>query len=133
MNSNKLMALLASSVVLIAVLAGLALLGTPADERLQRLDQRRLNDLQLLANTVERHAQRNGYLPASLNSLVDGQLLDLMPVDPETGADYDYAITGERHYRLCANFSSASRESASQAFWIHSAGRACFEFETQIQ
>lgn len=133
MNSNKLIALLASSVMLLAVLAGLILLGAPSEERLQRLDQHRLADLQVLTDTVEGYARRNGYLPTRLESLVDGQLLDVMPVDPETGVAYDYAITGERNYRLCATFSTASRDSTPQGFWTHPAGRACFEFDTQIQ
>ena len=74
---------------LIAV-KGLYLSGAPAEQRLLRMDERRIRDLNQLANAVQIYWQQQDELPANLNLLLDGQRLKEMPVDPASGMAYRY-------------------------------------------
>lgn len=128
MSGNRLFALVASATVIVAVAAGLYLAGSPEDERLRRLDEIRVNDLMNLNAAIDSHIRRNNFMPGDLASVVDGrQLLDL-PVDPESGAEYEFAQIDSGSYQLCANFSAPYTGNAELSFWAHPAGRSCFTF-----
>lgn len=128
-SHHKLIAMLASIVVLVAVLAGLFLAGSPSDERLRRLDAIRIQHLQELNAAIDLQIRRNNFMPASLVDAVDGQRLTMLPTDPEYDTHYDYAQINSSSYALCAVFSAASAAEAATDFWAHPAGRACFTFQ----
>lgn len=128
MSANRLMAIVSSIAVALVVGVGLYLGGTPAEQRLYRLDERRVNHLNQLSFAVQRRWNSDGSLPQSLEALVDGQLMSKLPVDPETGAEYGYEITSENQYRLCAVFSRPGRGDTGGDFWAHEAGYQCFSF-----
>lgn len=123
MTTNKLFALGSSVVVIVALLAGIILIGSPMDERLRRLDQQRINDLRMLSNIISQSYRVEGRLPDDLAELVNGLQLSQIPTDPETQAQYGYELTANDSFRLCAQFSAPSQQ---DEFWSHTAGQHCF-------
>lgn len=129
MTVNRIVAIACVVVVIMAAIAGLYLSGSPAEQRLLRMDERRVRDLHNLANAIQFYWQEQDALPASLRDVVDGRRLDRLPVDPNTRREYDY-LPQENAFRLCANFDRASPANDQVEFWSHPAGRHCFEFDT---
>lgn len=138
--------LAACGVLLIAgsVTLGFAMAGSPVTARLHRLDEKRVEDLRaihrdILAMTTRRRGD-NGTLemtralPKTLEEIAEfqagkeaGHRLDL--VDPETGEQYAYTVTGETTYELCATF-RFSRDKKHDMFWNHPEGKHCYQFNT---
>ena len=133
MNLPRVAALASAAVVTVAIVTGLYLSGTPAQQRQYRIDERRIQDLTRLSSTLEIHWRRTGRLPAELAQLVDGQRLREMPTDPETAAQYSYEILDSNKYQLCADFTAPSEENRGANFWAHEAGRWCYRFELETQ
>ena len=52
----------------------------------------------------------------------------LIPDPPRTGSGYVYEPDSDNTYRLCANFSKPSFNSAPNDFWAHELGYQCFSF-----
>jgi hypothetical protein len=130
MNTTRLLTIVSSATVIIAVVAGLYLSGSPGEQRLLRLDERRVSDLLRLSFTISNYWDETARLPAELAALVDGQRLRSVPKDPQSGAAYTYEIADVDSYRLCAEFARASLETVSGDFWAHPAGPHCFELST---
>ena len=114
-----------------AVVAGLAVVGSPAEARLKRLDERRVTDLQTLNNLLNQYWSRHKALPASLDEALNSAGWASSTRDPVTGELYPYRIVEGRRYELCATFDRASDQppSTSAPFWSHSSGRQCFPME----
>jgi hypothetical protein len=69
-----------------------------------------------------------------------------MPLDPETGAPYEYKKTGDLSFEMCASFARESADTMKGEYysqilglknadvWEHGAGRACFtrEIDTNL-
>ena len=123
-------------VVAIAVVWGFVLVGSPGTTRLQRLDQRRLDDLQTIFREIQSLCHDEDIkdrlkrpLPESLEQLATlarDERINLL--DPETGQRYRYTVKSETTYELCATF-SLSRDSDSNVFWNHPAGEHCFTID----
>jgi len=126
-------AIAAALAVIGAVVAGLIVLGPPREQRAERLDDRRIEDLRGIAGAVDLHWTRDGRLIDSLEE-VKAELQTSSDRDPETGEPYVYEPLGADRYRLCATFSRASpteRDPRRRDFWRHAAGRQCFELEAE--
>lgn len=95
-------------VVLVAVVAGFFVVGSPREGRLQRFDERRVSDLQQLQSEILRYWQSKSRLPANLVDLKDDIAGFAPPVDPQTGVSYTYTIKGETSFSLCATFAKPS-------------------------
>lgn len=113
--------------VVVAVIAGLLITGSPAEQRLRRLDEQRVAELRQLASAAQRRWQLEQRLPAA-DELVDGALLTRLPTDPATDQPYEYRITGPRQFEVCATFDRPSRVEPADDFWFHEAGHRCFSF-----
>ncbi|MHC5009099.1 MAG: hypothetical protein ACYTGF_17270 [Planctomycetota bacterium] len=122
-----------SIVVLGAVVWGVTLAGTPSTARVQRFDQRRLNDLQTIFREVQSLCRDPDIkdelkrpLPATLDELAALARSERISLtDPETGERFIYTVKDGTTYELCATFSSA-RDSDVAVFWNHPPGRHCF-------
>jgi hypothetical protein len=128
MTVNRIVAIASSAVVIGAIVTGLYLGGSPSEQRLVRMDERRVQDLNRLANAVQVYWQQQEELPTELNQLLDGQRLKEMPVDPASGTAYRYIPQDDR-FELCASFDRSTLDSERMAFWQHPAGEHCFAFE----
>ena len=130
----------ASIVVLAVVTIGLYLNGSPLDVRRERLDQQRVSDLRAISNALDQTARSpGGALPAALSGLDrDERWAYLRTRDAVTGETYEYRVTGDRSYELCAQFDAAGAGTAYEtspenSFWQHAAGRHCFAFTVRPQ
>jgi hypothetical protein len=120
-------------VVAAAVAWGFVLVGSPASRRLARFDEQRLEDLRTIAREIqglvvdpEDKKKLKQPLPKTLAEAASrAQNERLNARDPETGEAYEYRVTGEATYELCATFSQA-RDRDALVFWNHAAGRHCF-------
>jgi hypothetical protein len=128
MNVQRVAGIASLAVVVMAVVAGLVTIGSPAEQRLLRRDEQRVNGLTQLARRAELQWTREQRLAASAVELVD-QYLTRLPTDPATREPYEYRVTGPRTFEVCGAFERPSRPELAGDFWFHEAGRHCFAFE----
>ena len=81
MNVERIAAVGSVVVVGAAVVTALLVAGSPAEQRLLRLDEQRVGDLRQLSYAAENRWAELGTLPAAASQLVDGQYLSRLPVD----------------------------------------------------
>jgi hypothetical protein len=129
------LAIAATVVVVVTVASALIAIGPPAQQRRLAMDARRAQDLLMIASAIDIRVGRGEKLPAALADL-DGAAQWLSIKDPESAAPYGYAVTGDRTYRLCAVFATATRagdpgEGGGRGEWSHPAGRYCFGRNTR--
>lgn len=128
---------LAVLVVASAVVAAFMILGSPAEQRLLRFDERRIEDLNSLRFSVDGFWRANRRLPASLEEAVRREAATaVVPADPETGEAYGYRVLGEQQFELCATFArelSAETGGLAPQPWLHPAGRHCFSLEPRTR
>lgn len=123
--------LLGAFIAVLAVVAiGVALrqVGSPAEARLRRLDERRVSDLDEIAGSLDRFWTASQRLPASLEEAARGGGASV-PRDPETGEPYAYRAVDDRRYEICATFARSSNEVPAMhqpPFRAHASGRQCF-------
>lgn len=131
----------ASVLVLIGVIGGFFITGSPFTQRLVRFDEARIADLSTLQGQIVNYWQQKNALPSSLDALRDDISGFVPPHDPETGAAYEYKKTGDLSFELCATFSTELTNSVSPkgyirtpfapygapgGTWNHGKGRVCF-------
>lgn len=129
MTVNRIAALATSVAVIVTIVAGLFLAGSPSEQRMARFDKERLSDLRYISNSVERYWRERHRLPEDLSELADGIIVTRIPMDPESGASYSYEITAKDAYRVCAVFDGRSADPEADGFWAHERGRHCFQFD----
>ncbi|HLO76777.1 MAG TPA: hypothetical protein VK196_10025 [Magnetospirillum sp.] len=128
------------TIAVVAVVAGITVIDSPAETREQKLDAQRVADLRRIAFAVDAQLRKTGTLPANLNALKTAdQVNSFQLADPVTAEPYDYKTTGPRSYQLCATFSrptpmnDGDRDpNRTPEFWNHSAGRHCFSVEVAM-
>jgi hypothetical protein len=112
-----------------AVVAGIFVLGSPATQRERRLDQRRVEDLGDIANTIELYYLQHKRLPQALDA--DGPEYRRVPRDPATTQPYEYRVIDAERYEVCAVFQQPLEEGS--VFWRHGVGRQCFTRRARMQ
>jgi hypothetical protein len=128
-ENRKLLATVVTAAVLVAIVIGLYLAGSPAEARLLRLDDRRVDDLRSISSALAEYRRGRGHLPPTLDSLplAIGDAPKLR--DPVTLQPYTYEVTGDSSYSLCAEFarrSPSERDGRYEAAWRHLPGHFCF-------
>ena len=127
-------------VVVLAVVYGIFLAGSPITQRLLQSDQIRTSNLQQISFALDEYWARNQKLPETLEGLQDSRYYFVESIaDPITKEPYEYRVLGEKQYELCATFDLASTESGAglrfpskvSKVWEHGVGRICFELEIQ--
>jgi len=123
---------IAIAAVFAAIVAGFIMVGPPSEARARKLDERRVEDLRQLANTVDLYRARQGSLPAMLDQAV--RQIDGEPRDPVTGRSYPYRVVDADKYELCADFQrptdTVAQGGPQPGFWTHLAGHQCFNLVT---
>lgn len=128
--------------VIAVIAAGFVVAGSPQSQRLLRFDERRVNDLSLIQSQIVTYWQNNNVLPRNLDQLRNDIYGFSVPVDPKTGQPYEYQITGDLKFKLCANFETSSQKSKlgregampvvypfKNETWDHRQGSVCFDRE----
>ncbi len=133
----------ASSIVALAFVWGVVIVGSPGAERERKFDERRLTDLRQIHNeiysiiyddrTPKPVADQQRPVRALPQSLSEMTALALYTypetTDPETGEPYEYRVLGTNRFALCAAFNFV-RQERYDIFWNHPVGRHCYEFST---
>lgn len=133
-----------SLVVMLGLIIGsFFIVGGPETNRLRRLDEQRIGDLQSIQWQIVSYWQSKERLPMTLDDLNDEISGFAVPVDPVTKASYEYTFKGDTSFELCAEFSLASRgfEANGESkpatvntymydlaleYWQHGAQKTCF-------
>ncbi|MEK7649969.1 MAG: DUF5671 domain-containing protein [Patescibacteria group bacterium] len=126
------------AIVVLSIIFGFYVAGSPQSERLRRLDMERVSDLYVVQNQLVEYWRAKNALPSALNDLVDDINVTMLPIDPVTSESYEYRVTGERTFELCAVFQAEDikgSDVSSIAYpydqygesFAHGIGRTCFE------
>jgi len=142
--------------VVLAIGYSFSIMGSPSKQRMLRLDDRRINDLQNIQWQIINFWQQKEKLPTDLKELSNPLTGFSLPVPPEfeKGEIYEYKTTAPLQFELCATFalpiSKGWREyenyggimpmvtrdtnvsypypgGGTNESWDHQTGRACFE------
>lgn len=127
--SGKSLLVVGAAVALVAIVAGVLLVGGPQRARMERLDQTRSSHLETLRREIVRFHEKQERLPESLEELEALGARTLETTDPRTGERYAYRPTDESTYRLCAEFQTEAKPAtgAWSKFREHAAEATCFE------
>lgn len=107
---NMLFGVIASVFVLSAIVWSFMVMGSPAEQRKLRLDDRRVSDLNTIQWQIINYWQQKEKLPETLNDLKDSLSSFVMPPDPEFEKGYVYEYKklpsdkGQLKFELCATF-----------------------------
>ncbi len=98
----------ASILSLALIVWSFTVIGTPQQQRLWRLDDKRVTDLQSIQSQVINYWQQKEKLPAKIEDLSDPLSYFSLPVDPEVakGKMYEYVPKDKLSFELCATFSA---------------------------
>ena len=119
--------------VIIALVLGFMNSETPQEVRDARIDDNQIQDLQDMQWRIEDYHRSNGVLPESVAVVYEGSA---PPTAPLERSPYQYNVTGDTTYELCATFavdSAASKYTrpvpvAEKNYnWSHGEGEWCFE------
>ncbi|MAJ97099.1 MAG: hypothetical protein CMI56_00605 [Parcubacteria group bacterium] len=130
-------------VVLMTIISGFVIMGSPATQRALREDDQRIRDLQGIQSQVTEYYRTTEELPNSLEDLKDPLVGAYIQNDPATGEPYEYTATGKLTFELCATFALPLPEFNEKGIdpsdwrvrdlqqkaedWGHGEGRTCFE------
>lgn len=126
--------------VVLSIVLGFFIIGTPGQARQYRFDEQRTSDLQNIQWQVVNFWQQKERLPAALSELNDPISSWRVPMDPATGSEYTYRTTGNNTFELCATFALKSSDRTNNVSkpipadygmgisdnWQHDAGEECF-------
>ena len=139
-SAPKMYAYLTCTAVLLSLIGGFIVMGSPATARERRFDDQRINDLSSIQMQTVTYWQAHRKLPQSLNDLNDSISGYTAPTDPDTKQVYEYSITGNMSFQLCATFGLDNVNSNlggrtnpiytpygyGSDNWTHKAGHQCF-------
>jgi hypothetical protein len=117
--------------ILLSIIWGFAVLGSPRTQQLMKYDQQKVYSLQEISYQISNYYQKKGSLPNSLNDLSADNSYFMVPLDSQKNTPFEYVLVGQsaKTYQLCAVFNKASDNSSRMSnldIWAHPAGRHCF-------
>ena len=115
-RNSIIMLIFATILTVVALIYGFSAIPSPMQQRVLKLDHKRVSDLGQLQYSVEDYYQNNGILPQTLdvleeNSYSPSETLD--KTDPETKKPYEYTLVTPNSYKLCATFTTDSSQQSS--------------------
>ncbi len=123
-------------IVLISIVWGFSVLGSPRTQKLLKYDELKISNLQSMTYGINNYFSSKGILPNTLEEISGGNYyVPLM--DSQTNKPYEYKRTGNLTYEVCADFNSASNNKDSSSnlpymydrnvtSWVHPSGYYCF-------
>lgn len=133
----KIRASIVSLLILVSVIYGIVMIGSPASQRAKMMDEQRISDLSnIQSQIVYTQWQNKAEVPANLEALKDPISGFTLPTDPETKESYEYTMLSKNSFELCATFKTktpvASETITKPMYpyanenWQHDIGRTCF-------
>lgn len=142
-SRNRLIAYATGVLIAVSILSGFLIVGTPAQARLYRFDDQKVNDLQNIQYQVVNYWQSKQALPKTLADLNDPISNFTVPVDPQSGESYTYKTIGSASFKLCATFNAETQGNSTARMtapisvdglgkpiadnWQHATGEMCFD------
>lgn len=150
-SKNKLWSVSAGGIVLVSMVWGFAIMGSPMAAREKRFDDNRVSDLQNIQWQIVNYWQQKGRFPKSLAELEDQISGYRVQVDPETKSEYEFNLGEGYAFELCATFNHSTigekerlagrgefegtypsippimGKTSPAESWEHEKGRFCFE------
>ena len=137
---RKIWTIIAAVMILLSIIAGFWVIGSPRNQRLMRYDAQKVSDLQNIQSQILSYWQMKGILPVTLDALRDSTTYFSIPLDSQTGKQYEYSTDGKQSFRMCATFNlkSANENTAPRVSnamyyvgmenenWKHDVGYTCF-------
>lgn len=117
MNKELIFGAAACTIVLSGTVLAFTVTGSPVHQRSIALDERRLDDIEQLGNTIQARYDKEP-LPRALPP-------NIAKSDPETNKPYEYRRLSKTAYQLCAHFDNAQDDWRNH----HTAGRVCFRYD----
>ncbi len=128
----------ALALVFLAVIYGFIVMGSPSRIRSLRFDIDRVSALQTIQGQLVNYWQQKGKLATTLADLEDPISGFKVPMDPKTGAPYEFILGAKNAFQLCATFEQDSTSSTASSMytkpygagedsWVHKTGRTCFD------
>lgn len=134
---NKPLAYIVSLKVLVVIVLGFFVTGSPWHERLVRLDGIRVNNLSNIQMEITDFYRSKATVPGLLADLPQG--MSYAHVDPESGKTYEYRKISNESFELCADFVTDSTtvlpgqvieaypiEGLKNNSFSHATGHVCF-------
>ncbi len=136
---RKIFLVLSSVTVVVALVWGAFIIGSPMQERSRKFDERRVEDLKAISSEVyqivyggmphDAGREQIKPLPELLTYVVEGARNRRLNIDdPVTGEMYLYKVLDDTHFKLCAVF-DGPRTYDYDVFWDHPANEHCYEFD----
>jgi hypothetical protein len=137
-SKPKIIAISISLIVIITLIFGFIMAGSPMEARNIKFDSQRISDLSNIQSALTDYYRANSsILPKDLITMSQSASYYGFNIkDPETGVNYEYRIIAQNQYELCANFSLDSSVVNTQGMaypvstsdiWTHGVGRVCFD------
>lgn len=142
-SRRKFWVIVSGVVILVFIIIGFSVIGSPRSQRLYRYDDRKISDLQNIQWQVISHWQTYGSIPNTIQELSNSSSINYynIPKDPETGENYGYTKTSDLSFEICATFNKANKTNKAENLqimpmyiektgmnenWQHEKGRECF-------
>lgn len=136
LSSRRIWRIVSILLVIISIIIGFMVIGSPRTQRLYKYDEQKVTDLENINYQIQSFYQSKGYVPSTLDE-VSTTGYTTLPLDPQSGASYEYHLVGQsaKAYQLCAEFNKASPEASKanvylrpvgDVSWVHPAGHYCF-------
>jgi len=124
------------AIVLISIIWGFSVLGSPRTQKLLKYDEQKISHLQSITSGVNNYYSMKGILPNTLGEMSGGNYYVPL-LDSQTNKPYEYKKTGNLTYEVCAEFNNASKNKdssknlpymygISSTSWVHPLGYYCF-------
>ncbi len=133
-RSRKIWTIVSSLVIVLCIVWGFSVLGSPRTQQLIKYDEQKVSDLQNIENSIQNFYSLKGVLPKDFSELEAQQNYFINTKDTQTGALYEYEKTSDTSYNICAVFNKELTKNDYTArfgpyggsVWLHGAGRYCF-------
>ena len=126
MSGKRTLVIVLVTVVVLVVIRGIMIIGSPSEERTRRMDSRRIIDLQGISRSVEVYYMRHQQVPASLDELAREPGFANVARDPVSEQPYGYRMFNAMSYELCGTFDRETADNRAEDFWAHGVGQQCF-------
>lgn len=142
-NLHRSYGLGAIAIVVITIVYGFFMAGSPGTERDRRIDSRRMADVRIIADATlsivygENRWSRPVSLPSPVLEPLPGSLEEIaaetvnqrVPTTDPEGIPYEYRRGDFTHFAVCTTFHYEDMEQHAP-FWNHPAGEYCYTFDT---
>jgi hypothetical protein len=134
-KSRKIWLSVSILLILISIVWGFSVIGSPQTQRLLKYDEQKVSNLTEINYQIVDYWQQKNVLPSAITDLSNANNYFVAPIDPQDNSPYEYRKTGNLSYELCATFNKTTKGMEEETnisalsrgtSWNHPAGQYCF-------